>query len=234
MERIEARCLDELLRSLRDVEDNVPRRGAGRTKQHTEAWVAKRLLASFASADKFRFPMTVEFSDKPDLIVTSDDVGIGIELTELVPDAYAQAVAIANQKFPSAIVDRSVFRWGRTWSPQEIQEHLRREGHRLSGPGWAGDSVEREWACAVHGAIEKKVERLNSPGFRTFSQNWLGTYASSPGPIFNSDVASKFLSASNLRCGTFRHHFDACGNLVSRCVILICGYGVRTLPCVEP
>jgi hypothetical protein len=170
----------------------------------------------------------LELVDRPDIHVVSAGQDIGIELIELVPQAYAHAVAIANQEFPSAIVDRSVFRWGITWTADEIRNHLKVEGHRLSGSGWAGDAVEREWADAVREAIAKKTSRLNAPGFQHFSENWLGTYTSSPGPIFDAGVAEKLVGSDDLNHPKSEVNFNCAANLVSDSVIVVSQSGVTS------
>jgi hypothetical protein len=215
MNRITASSLDDLLAQLRGVRDQVARRGMGRHTEDTERWVMKHLIASLATAELLHFPLAIEQVDRPDITVESNGVDIGIELMELVPAAYARAVAIANSEFPTAIVDQSVFGWGMTWTSNAIRRHLKTDGHRLSGDGWAGDAVEREWATAVRSAIDKKTERLNSPGFTALSENWLGTYASSPGPIFDASVAAPMLKASDLRRPRFSLNFGLAANLVN-------------------
>lgn len=226
MERITANSLGTLLDLLRKVPDEVPPRGMGRRTEHTEPWVLKRLVASLGSGGWLKFPLSVELDDRPDIAVESGGSKIGIELMELIPPAYAQAVAIANREFPDAIVDRSVFGWGAEWTPEGIREHLRTEGHRLSGDGWAGDAVEREWAESVRTAVAKKTERLNASGFRQFAKNWLGTYASSPGPVFNVDVSARLLSPSDLRQSPYTMNFDGAVNLVGDSVLVVTPEGV--------
>ncbi len=225
---ISANSLLELRKALDKVLDRVPPRGLGRRKEHTEPWIMKRLVMSLASAGVVKFPLRVELNDRPDIVLESDGRTIGIELMELVPPAYAKAVAIANREFPSAIVDRSVFGWGTTWTPEGIREYLKNKGHRLSGDGWVGDAVETEWADAVRCAIEKKTERLNTDGFRTFSENWLGTYDSAPGPLFNAEVGAKLLTPSDLIRPKFTRNFDLAVNLVSDSLIVLSKTGVNT------
>lgn len=233
MKRIYAKSLKELLAVLEEVEDDVPPRGSERRTEHTEPWVMKRLVASLASGGVLEFPLAVEMGDRPDLRLNSAGRDIGIELMELVPPAYAHAVAIANTEFPSAIVDRSVFGWGTTWASEDIRQHLRCEGHRLSGPGWAGDAVEREWANAVRGAVKKKTERLNAEGFDSLAENWLGTYSSSPGPVFDARVAATMVAAADLRVPEFGLNFSWAANLVSDSVIVVSQSGVVTCPHVR-
>lgn len=235
MERITAESLEGLLDLLRDVPDKVPPRGMGRRTEHTEPWVLKRLVASLAAGGWVEFPLTIELDDRPDIVLESDGLKIGIELMELIPAAYAQAVAIANREFPKeTIVDRSVFGWRTEWTPEGIREHLRTEGHRLSGDGWAGDAVEREWAEAVRNAVAKKTERLNASGFRLFTKNWLGTYASSPGPVFDVDVGASLLSSSDLRQPTYTMNFDGAVNLVSDSIVVVTEGGVSRCEHIRP
>ena len=198
MNRIQANSLPELVDILSWLPDKVPARGFGRLRKHTEPWIAKRLVATLATNGLLTFPLVVELKDRPDLIIDSAGRAIGMELMELVPPSYAQALGIANVDFPSGIVDRSVFTWGREWNSESIREHLEREGHRLSGDGWAGDAVESEWAAEVRGAIDKKTERLNSSGFQILEENWLGTYASTPGPGLDVRVAAELLMSRGI------------------------------------
>ena len=234
MNPIVASSHSELLEALSKVPNDVPPRGIGRRTEHTEPWVLRRLIASLVSAEILQFPLSVELADRPDIVVDSAGHRIGIELMELIPPAYAQAVAIANRDFPSAIVDRSMFGWGATWTRADIRKHLRCEGYRLSGDGWAGNAVEQEWAEAVRGAIEKKTERLNSPGFGVFSENWLGTYASSPGPVFDVEVGATLMAASDLQRPKFKLNFDCAANLVSNSVVVVWKSEVTTCPHVRP
>jgi len=230
MEIITASSLTDLREALETVPDNVPPRGLGRLTEHTEPWIMKRIVASLAASGFLRFPIIIELSDRPDIVIHSDGQDIGVELMELVPPAYAQAVAIANKEFPEAIVDRSVFGWGTTWAGDDIRQHLKAEGHRLSGHGWVGDAVEREWAGAVCCAIDKKTERLNRTGFGHHSENWLGTYASSPGPAFNVEVGTQYVGSSDLVREQFQLNFDAAVNLVSNSVVVLSKEGIRVCP----
>jgi len=234
MERIRAASLDALLDLLRDIPGKVPSRGLGRRTEHTEPWVLKRLVASLAADEWLKFPLVVELDDRPDIVLDSGGSEIGIELMELVPPTYAQAVAIVNREFPDAIVDRSVFGWGTEWAPEGIREHLSTEGHRLSGEGWAGDAVEREWADAVRSAVAKKTERLNVSGFRLFAKNWLGTYESSPGPAFDVAVGARLLSPSDLREPTYTVNFDGAVNLVGDSIVVVTPEGVSRCEHIRP
>lgn len=192
--RISATSSSDLATQIAAANPGVQPRGMGRTKIQTEAWIAHRLVSTLAHHGIFEFPLSFEDRDRPDLLISSNGAQLGAELTELVPPAYAHARAIANQYHPSAVIDRSIFTWGASFTSQQIHDHLK-QATRLSGPGWAGDSVERELAAAMNDALTIKADRLNQPGYAHYAENWLVAYASSPGPALDIEHCSTFLNA---------------------------------------
>lgn len=191
--QIRAASYSDLLSQLKAAAPVVAARGKGRTKDQTETWITHRLLPTIASCGLFQFPLEVTRQDRPDLRIEAVGITIGVELTEVVPPSYAQAVAIRNQHYPHATVDRSIFTWGMTFTPAQIHSHLQAAGGKLTGPGWAGNAVEQEWTAAVNDAISSKATKLNKPGFTILQRNWLAIYTSSPGPVLDIDYASRSL-----------------------------------------
>jgi hypothetical protein len=167
-------------------------RGAGRTKQQTEPWVSRRFLLAALHFDVLRFPLTPKVGERPDLLLSVPRATLGVEITETVPPCLAQADAIAQQYYPNAVVDRSIFKWGAEFTPQEIHAHLAR-ANKLTGPGWMGDSVEREFAVAASETICAKTISLNKPGYGAADSYWLVAYTSSPGPALDIRAAAEFL-----------------------------------------
>ena len=105
MDRISASSLDELLQSLNKVPDDVPARGMGRRTEHTEPWVMKRLIACLATAKLLRFPLTVEMTDRPDIVIDSAGGGKGFEVggfSERTDAAFQFAIAIRKVLLYSA------------------------------------------------------------------------------------------------------------------------------------
>lgn len=183
----------DLDRLLATWNPSVLPRGAGRTKQQTEPWVSRRFLLAALHFESLQFPFTPRPGERPDLMLELSGATIGVEITETVSPSLAQAYAIARKQYPNAVIDRSIFRWGTEFTPQEIHAHLA-QANRLTGPGWMGDSVEREWAAAASDTIAAKTASLNKPGYRAADAYWLVAYASSPGPALDIRVAAQFLS----------------------------------------
>jgi hypothetical protein len=65
---------------------------------------------------------------------------------------------------------------------------------KLAGPGWRGDEPERLWASYVLNAVERKIERLRSPGFEIFEQNWLAIYGNAAVCWVDAELAARMLS----------------------------------------
>jgi hypothetical protein len=177
--------------NLRVVPNVVLPRGQGRTKEQAENWVLRNLFATLASTEHFDYPIQPHRGERPDCILTTANGTIGIEVTEVMTEAYARAEVIRDREFPSVPVDPSLFRPGK--APQtsaEIRDLLRASGGRLRGRGWEGDDVETEWADAVAAAIEHKEAILNSSTFDCQSRNWLALYDNHPVTTAGLDLPS--------------------------------------------
>jgi len=217
--KIEAKSYSDFKHQLLNYNVSVAKRSEERTTEQTEEWISKRLLPTLAEAKFIEFPACIIREDRPDLRIEMPSGSVGTEITEAVPPAYAQAVAIRDKDYPDAIVDRSIFTWGAQFSGGEIHNHLAKNRGKLSGPGWEGDAVERELATAVNESIIKKTEKLNKQGFTIYPNNWLAIYTSSPGPQLNIQKAGSLLTAPAAKAG--QHVFDAIFVLIhSKLVVL--------------
>ncbi|MBN8734162.1 MAG: hypothetical protein J0L64_26735 [Acidobacteria bacterium] len=151
---------------------------------------------------------------------------VGVELTEVVARSLAQADAIANKHYPSAVVDASLFLRETQLAPQEIHQHLQ-SADTLAGPGWSGDSVEREWAAGVLDAINDKTDSLKKSGYRQADAYWLVAYVSTPGPALDLEVATKLLSPFH-PLGQ-RHGFSVVFILTTRSAVVLTEAGVAEM-----
>jgi hypothetical protein len=184
----------DLKQQLSATDVPVKDRGKGRKKVQTETWICKRFIFTLCDLQYIYYPMKVEFKDRPDLRLYMSNDSFGIEITEIVPESYAQADAIRNKYYPGATVDRSIFTWGAEYTSKQIHDHLSTVGKKTTGPGWTGDAVEKEWATAVNNSIKEKQEKLNKEGYDLFSKNCLTAYTSTPGPMLNINKACSLIT----------------------------------------
>lgn len=226
----------DVIANLSAVPNTVLPRGQGRTKDQTENWVLRNLLATLAPMGLFDYPIQPHRGDRPDLILTTATGTIGIEVTEIMTEAYARAEVIRDREFPCVPVDPSLFRPGN--APQtsaEIRDMLRASGGRLRGKGWAGDDVEKEWAEAAAATVEHKERNLNSPTFRRQSRNWLAVYDNHPAATAGLDLdagVAKLVSLLDARhCVPVR--FDTITIESTSSLIFVAPPAVRTLQMVR-
>jgi hypothetical protein len=165
----------ELFSILENADISTPPRNKGRTTAHCETWSICRLLATLAKHERLDFPIRLKKRERPDFLLVSGNRHIGIEVTEAINPEYAKATTLPEADIVGSIIDPSLFKWGTP--PRKLHE-LRSivSRKKLTGPGWEGKSVEREYAKAVSDVITVKMEKLNKTGFEIFAENWLAIY----------------------------------------------------------
>ncbi len=181
MVTIKANSADELLEVLNNIDISVPPRTGGRTTEDTERYAIIRYLRSIIHSNHISFPLVLTHRDKPDFFLEMNSDQIGIECTEAIPEQYAWAHALYEKHFPDGLFEPDLFRWDSpTRTKEEIIGLLRRTQNGLHGPGWMGDSVEKEWSKWMSGCIESKTRKLNSAHFEKFEINQLLVYDNLP------------------------------------------------------
>ncbi len=184
----------DLLKQLRCTDISVPRISQGRAKLHTERWTMYRFLATFGDRLGFSYPIAIQHRDKPDFRIELPDRDVGAEITSAMPEEYARALVLREKFHPNAPIELDHFRWdGPRRTTKEILKILKESQSRLTGMGWVGDSVEREWACAISAALRGKSMLLNSKGFKRYQWNWLLVYDNIPQAALDLEAALKHL-----------------------------------------
>jgi hypothetical protein len=72
-----------------------------------------------------------------------------------------------------------------------------------SGPGWEGDSVEREWSEAMLYFVKSKIETLAKDGFEKFKRNWLLIYDNWSLPALEREKAAQILLSKIIESNCF-------------------------------
>lgn len=187
----------ELLTKLGGVVPRVPLRGEGRKAGHVEIYAAGCLLATLA--DTLAFPLSLFHRDRPDFQLRLPGRDVGIEHQEVVSQNDAYLSFLRDQGHGAEV---HFVRRARIDEPQmtraEALAYLdaeKADPMAHAGNGWAGDSVEKEWAKAmVHFAL-RKVERVAQPGFEALDERWLLLYDNWPQAGLHPDKAARYLGA---------------------------------------
>jgi len=162
---------------LAGLDISVAGRTQGRMTEDTERWTISRLLATLNQQGRLHFPLKITHGDKPDFDLVQGNSSTGIEITEAISQCYSACLALADRIKPDAVIDMSRFRPD---SPRKTTQQLREiiAASSLTGPGWAGNSAEEDWATFIAGDICGKHAKL--VGYRQFPVNWLAIYDNLP------------------------------------------------------
>ena len=199
-QNLTVRTSEELVQVLRAVDITVSPCGKGRKSSQVETWSICRFLATFAYENFFSYPLEIEHADKPDLRIhelvdNENERCIGVEVVEAVKENFAKASAIYNRNGSKGLIDLTHFKWGvPRMLKQEIKEIIDQD--KPMGPGWGGDSPEREWAQAMKDTILNKIAALNKDGFTRFRSNWLLVYDNLALPGVDRAKSMEFLAAT--------------------------------------
>ena len=214
----------DLLAKLKSVSIKVPprgRKGGGRKPYHTEKWCMARLLATLAERNDASLGYPLDLAPQlvrhrgPDFFLTMNKKTIGVEVTELIPEDFAKAIAMRNVIDPDACLPLTYFKRGHRQSTNNIKKIIK--GERRYPPPWTGDEVERDWACDTMDRIADKAEKLND--YDPTDDVWLYIPVNFSGGLLESNGglngAMKYLNGALSKS-------DGCEKQFSRIFIEVC------------
>lgn len=182
---------DELLRYLKQQDTKVPVRTKGRKSQHCEKWAVFRLLATWANANYFSYPIILVHRDRPDFLLRYNDREVGIEFTEAVSQEMAETRALA--KHMEETVTFSMDQFKRETPKRTTSERRKIIQDQPVTDGWIDDEPEREWAQWIMDRVLKKTKDFNKPDFEKFDENLLLIYDNLPLPYVEIETAMECL-----------------------------------------
>lgn len=218
----------ERKRQLKEFSTKVPPRSEGRSTDHTEIYSIVWMLRAIESGGA-KAPLTVLHSDRPDFLLQSQEVAIGVEVVEAVspntasmdhlretePDLWRYPGETAGIYFSRKAVP------GEEKLPAAALRELIADNE--PGDGWGGTGVE-EWTDAICHFALLKVRKAQ--GYDQFDQNWLLIYD-------NWDVPARNVRLSDIacHCALLKHTifatFDRVAVLDSRSCVIFNPEGFR-------
>ena len=131
---------------------------------------------------------------------------IGVETTEAINRDYVRAQMHPAAQEEGAVVDPSLYKWGTEGRPtSQIREEAGRT--QLSGYGWGGDSVEREFARSIVDVVHRKTLKLRSH-YERYDNDYLLIYHNHPSPAIDIQKAQIY-AARSLESYWSQSGFDA-------------------------
>lgn len=189
-----------LASALRAANVTVPGRANGRTHNQVEIYSLIRVLASrpYCLSD---FPLKLLKRERPDFLLSANEVAIGIEHTEAVPQNAAKEASLRGRGIgPEAYYVRPAAIGERAKGSKEIRAEI--EADKM-GEGWIGDSAERSWVEAMIHFVSNKIRSARSPDYARFDRTWLVIYDNWPAPILNHAKAVPLLIAELAKLATW-------------------------------
>ena len=212
---LKASSKNDLSGKLSKIDISVPPRVCGRTSLHVERKCICYLLSTLNNSNRLAFPIRIDKSESPDFTMTlNENTSIGVEITEAIQEDYVQTETLPEAQLPESVVDRSCFKWNGPRKPLKEKRDIASRT-ALSGPIWAGDDPEKEFAQAIKDITLKKTRNLNKDDFQRFDENWLGIYDGLCLPMINTEkekeIAARYANSAlepYWRESSFSHIFN--------------------------
>lgn len=161
---IEFSCGADMLAKIQNINCSVPKRTAGRTAQHRERYCLKQYLVTLLRNNLLTFPFKITKCESPDFIIENNDKSlVGFEITEAATESHQKAMTDLERCPVGTILEMGT-------------NALIPPGGKLTGEGWNGNAVEKEWADIVSDSIYKKTLKLNSNYFNKINEFLLLIY----------------------------------------------------------
>jgi hypothetical protein len=175
-----AQSRTELLDRLANQDITGPLRRCGRTREDCERWAAFRLLATWATSDRFSCPLCITHDDRPDFRLSANCRTTGIECTTATSQEWEATDAKMEKEGKEA---RNFFidafaRGTPTRSKREREELIRNPPP--PGAGWGDNGMDQEWASSIMDSIRKKTDDFLKPDFGKYDENLLLIYDNLP------------------------------------------------------
>ena len=181
---------DDLKSQIDRLKIGVPPRAQSAAMHDREQWQIQHLLLALFCARQLPPPVRLHKRDAPDFLLEIGNMRIGVEATEAINPDYVRAQMHPAAQEDGAVVDPSLYKWGTQGrSKSQIREEAGRT--QLSGYGWAGDSVEREFGQSIIDVVQSKSLKLSSH-YERYDSDHLLIYHNHPSPAINIDKARMF------------------------------------------
>ena len=191
---LQADALSDLESRIDRLKTEVPLRAQNSSSGDREQWQIQRLLTALFRTRQLPVPVRLYKRDAPDFLLETASERIGIETTEAINPDYVRAQMHPAAQEDGAIIDPSLYKWGTQGRPKwQIREEAGRK--QLSGCGWVGDSVEREFIKSIIDVVRRKSVKLHSH-YKIYDSNRLLVYHNLPSPAINIEDARMYATKS--------------------------------------
>ncbi|MEW5943563.1 MAG: hypothetical protein AB1710_06910 [Pseudomonadota bacterium] len=168
---LNATSANALFAQLSAIDITVPLITEGRTSQHREQYMMARFLATAAKIGKIGFPLNLMHGDKPDFVLTTAGIEVGVECVEAVPEEWYAIEALRERHYPNAL------NFGQIYHPTERifdkQTKIDIASGKHLGSTWVGSMPKLQWVAAMEHFIGLKTDKLRSGNYSSHGTMWL-------------------------------------------------------------
>jgi len=140
-------------------------------KIYDERQAGFRLLATWANANYFSYPLKLVHWDRPDFLLSYDGTKIGIERSRAASENYLAVDDMAEREGAEGQIFMDNFQPGMPKLSTSERREIYRDQRR--GAGWGNKGQERDWVEWMVRVLLKKTEDFNKPDFKKYDKNWL-------------------------------------------------------------
>ncbi|OHB75139.1 MAG: hypothetical protein A2Z25_21685 [Planctomycetes bacterium RBG_16_55_9] len=201
-----------LLDTLQSIDVKGPLLDGSRRKENTEPYAMAHLLSSLAErGSRLTFPLELTHRkpphDKPDFLLSMGGKKIGIEHTDARPENETRKDVLRRKEEIGPSV--CFLAPAEPGEPRRSAKQLKAEIEANdSGVGWGDqDNTDRKWSDVMLSVINAKQEKLQTPEFSRYDEDWLLIRDAWPFPSVDLQNATGHLF-SQIRARTIELEFD--------------------------
>jgi hypothetical protein len=185
---------DALLEAIRRMPEVPGRDRMRERKKPSEAWLAVRFaIALSGTTGPLAFPLAFEQGERPDLILQTPSGTIGVEITEAIHKQFSHSMSMA-ERMGLQVPDLSLFSYDHLYGREELAAILAGD---VEGDGFTLKTTRIEWLAQVSAAINRKLDKPSSPGYRPADKQALLVYDNT-GLFFKPRHAQEVLTELSL------------------------------------
>ena len=176
-------------------------------RKYLEAYQAEQLLRLLDETDELEVPVCIEHRDKPDFVLSTRHLKIGLETSNFSDEEVMRADHLHFTRFPKAFITTTGLRDGVSRRPNdEIAETMLSFDSPWEGVADGAEHVVRK----ILGSIRLKRQKFHSPDFEKFDQNWLllTDYQNPFSESLTDSILAQRLGAASNQPDTMGSEFD--------------------------
>src|SRR6266700_1735271 len=176
-------------------------------RRYFEVYQAEQLLRLLDNTDELDLPVCIEHRDKPDFVLSTRHLKIGLETSSFTDEEVVRADYLHFTRFPKAFITTTGLRDGASRRPNdEIAETMLSLDSPWEDVADGAEHVVRK----IFASIRLKCRKFHSPNFEQYDQNWLllTDYLNPFSESLTDSILAQHIGTASNRIDTMTSEFD--------------------------